>query len=78
MKRESAAPDDLPRELAEVRFSALYGDHVRELLGYAQGFKPSQIPDEGLLPRAEGLGCARWGLPVLPWKQRRQSERGDQ
>jgi hypothetical protein len=28
-----------------------------------------------LLPRAEGLGCARWGIPVLPWKQRRQSER---
>jgi hypothetical protein len=31
-----------------------------------------------LLPRAEGLGCARWGMPVLPWKQRRQSERRDQ
>ena len=31
-----------------------------------------------LLPRAEGLGCARWGLPVLPWKQRRQNERRDQ
>ncbi len=30
-----------------------------------------------LLPRAEGLGCARWGLPVLPWKQRRQRERGE-
>jgi hypothetical protein len=28
-----------------------------------------------LLPHAEGLGCARWGIPVLPWKQRRQSER---
>ncbi len=28
-----------------------------------------------LLPQAEALGCARWGLPVLPWKQRRQSER---
>jgi len=28
-----------------------------------------------LLPHAEGLGCARWGLPVLPWKQRRQRER---
>jgi hypothetical protein len=28
-----------------------------------------------LLPRAEGLGCARWGMPVLPWKQRRQNER---
>lgn len=31
-----------------------------------------------LLPRAEGLGCARWGLPVLPRKQRRQRERAVQ
>jgi hypothetical protein len=30
-----------------------------------------------LLPRAEGLGCARNGIPVLPWKQRLQRERGD-
>jgi hypothetical protein len=28
-----------------------------------------------LLPHAEGLGCARWGLPVLPRKQQRQRER---
>jgi hypothetical protein len=28
-----------------------------------------------LLPKAEGLGCARWGIPVLPWKQRRQDAR---
>jgi hypothetical protein len=28
-----------------------------------------------LLPHAEALGCARLGIPVLPWKQRRQSER---
>jgi hypothetical protein len=31
-----------------------------------------------LLPHAEGLGCAREGIPVLPWKQRRQRERRDQ
>ncbi len=30
-----------------------------------------------LLPQAEGLGCARWGMPVLPWKQRLQRERRD-
>lgn len=30
-----------------------------------------------LLPKAEGLGCARWGIPVLPWKQRLQRERRD-
>jgi hypothetical protein len=29
-----------------------------------------------LLPKAEGLGCAREGIPVLPWKQRRQREHG--
>ncbi len=28
-----------------------------------------------LLPQAEALGCARYGIPVLPWKQKRQSER---
>ena len=28
-----------------------------------------------LLPKAEGLGCAHQGIPVLPWKQRRQNER---
>lgn len=30
-----------------------------------------------LLPQAEALGCARWGMPVLPWKQRRQNERAE-
>jgi hypothetical protein len=29
-----------------------------------------------LLPHAEALGCARLGIPVLPWKQQRQNERG--
>jgi len=28
-----------------------------------------------LLPQAEALGCARHGIPVLPWKQRLQRER---
>jgi len=31
-----------------------------------------------LLPQAEALGCARWGVPVLPRKQRLQRERGGQ
>jgi RNA polymerase sigma-70 factor (ECF subfamily) len=35
MKRDSAVTEGLPRELAEVRFSELYRDHARELLGYA-------------------------------------------
>ncbi len=29
-----------------------------------------------VLPKAEGLGCARLGIPVLPWKMQRQRERG--
>jgi hypothetical protein len=29
-----------------------------------------------LLPKAEGLGCARLGIPVLPRKRKRQRERG--
>ncbi len=28
-----------------------------------------------LLPQAEALGCARWGMPLLPRKQRRQAQR---
>jgi hypothetical protein len=28
-----------------------------------------------ILPRVEELGCAREGIPVLPWKQRRQNQR---
>jgi hypothetical protein len=28
-----------------------------------------------VLPQVEALGCARDGIPVLPWKQRRQRER---
>ena len=31
-----------------------------------------------LLPQAEALGCARWGVPVLPRKQRLQRERREQ
>jgi hypothetical protein len=30
-----------------------------------------------LLAQAESLGCARDGLPLLPWKQRRQRERAN-
>jgi RNA polymerase sigma-70 factor, ECF subfamily len=44
MKRDSAVTKDLGRELAEVRFSSLYRDHARELLGYA--LRRSADPDE--------------------------------
>lgn len=29
-----------------------------------------------VLPKAEGLGCARLGIPLLPWKMKRQRENG--
>jgi hypothetical protein len=29
-----------------------------------------------LLPKAEGLGCARLGIPLLPRKMKRQREHG--
>ncbi len=35
MTGDSAVTDDLPRELARARFSDLYRDHARDLLGYA-------------------------------------------
>jgi RNA polymerase sigma factor (sigma-70 family) len=35
MSRNSTAEEGLPRELAEARFSRLYGDHEREILRYA-------------------------------------------
>lgn len=44
MKRDPAVTDDLPRKLAEVRFSDLYRDHARGLLGYA--LRRSADPDD--------------------------------
>jgi RNA polymerase sigma-70 factor, ECF subfamily len=35
MSQDSTMSDALPRELAEQRFSHLYRDHAREILGYA-------------------------------------------
>jgi RNA polymerase sigma-70 factor (ECF subfamily) len=35
MSRNSTVEEALPRELAEARFSRLYGDHEREILRYA-------------------------------------------
>jgi len=44
MTGDSAVTDDLPRELARARFSDLYRDHARDLLGYA--LRRSADPDE--------------------------------
>ncbi len=61
------ARDGEGRRLSGNGLGAGEGDAERRLgLERAQ---PSAVA------QAEGLGCARWGMPVLPWKQRRQSER---
>jgi hypothetical protein len=57
------------------------GDYP-ELVWQLAAAMPSGFWDWGphhwrLLPHAEGLGCARRGIPVLPWKQRRQNERAE-
>ena len=60
--------------LREMAKEGGYPDLVWQL---AAAMPSGEWPPRGwpLLPHAEGLGCARWGLPVLPWKQRRQEAR---
>jgi len=41
-----------------------------------QGYWDFRGQKRRLLAHAESLGCARLGLPLLPWKQQRQRERG--
>jgi hypothetical protein len=41
-----------------------------------QGYWDFRGQKRRLLAHAETLGCARMGLPLLPWKQQRQRERG--
>lgn len=59
------------REMAE---DGAYPNLVWQL---AAAMPSGEWPPRGwrLLPRAEGLGCAHLGIPVLPWKQKRQNER---
>jgi RNA polymerase sigma-70 factor (ECF subfamily) len=65
MKRESASTTDaLPRELAEVRFSALYREHMRELLGYA--LRRSSDPDDAADVVAETFLIAWRRLGEVP------------
>ena len=60
--------------LDEMARDGAYPEVVRELAAAM----PSGKGRRGwrLLPQAEALGCARQGIPVLPWKQRLQRERG--
>jgi len=62
--------------LREMAKDGGYPEVVRELAAdMPSGYWEWAGHRRPLLPRAEGLGCARWGIPVLPWKQKRQNER---
>jgi RNA polymerase sigma-70 factor (ECF subfamily) len=64
MRRDSAVTHNLPRELAEVRFSDLYRDHTRELLGYA--LRRSADPDDAADVVAETFLIAWRRLGEVP------------
>ncbi len=62
--------------LREMEKDGAYPDLVWELAAdMRRGYWEYAGRRHPLLPHAEGLGCARWGIPVLPWKQKRQDER---
>jgi RNA polymerase sigma-70 factor (ECF subfamily) len=60
----SAVTHDLPRDLAETRFSDLYRDHARELLGYA--LRRSADPDDAADVVAETFLVAWRRLGEVP------------
>ena len=64
MMRDSAVTGGLPRELAEARFSDLYRDHARELLGYA--LRRSADPDDAADVVAETFLIAWRRLGEVP------------
>jgi hypothetical protein len=62
--------------LAEMAKDGAYPETIWELAKeMPSGYWEWNGHRHPLLPRAEGLGCARWGIPVLPSKQRLQRER---
>jgi RNA polymerase sigma-70 factor (ECF subfamily) len=64
MTRDSAVTDDLPRKLAQQRFSDLYRSHARELLGYA--LRRSADPDDAADVVAETFLVAWRRLDQVP------------
>jgi hypothetical protein len=62
--------------LHEMAKEGAYPETVWELAAeMPSGFREYAGHRWRLLPQAEALGCARWGIPVLPRKQRLQRER---
>jgi RNA polymerase sigma factor (sigma-70 family) len=64
MPQESPLADALPRELAEQRFDRLYGEHAREILGYALRRCPD--PEDAADVVAETFLTAWRRLPDVP------------
>ncbi len=64
MNRNSAVDDALPRERAEARFSRLYQDHAREILGYA--LRRSADPEDAADVLAETFLVAWRRLDDVP------------
>lgn len=72
MGRDSAETDNLPRKLAEARFSDLYRDHARGLLGYALRRSPdpddaADVVAETFLIAWRRLGEVPVGAEARPW-----------
>lgn len=67
MRRDSAAREDLPSKLAEARFSQLYRDNARALLGYA--LRRSADPDDAADIVAETF--------LVAWRRLDQAPLGD-
>jgi RNA polymerase sigma-70 factor (ECF subfamily) len=68
MERESAVTEALPCQLAEMRFSDLYRDHARELLGYA--LRRSADPDDAADVVAETF--------LIAWRRLGEVPHGDE
>lgn len=61
--------------LREMEKDGAYPELIWELAAdMRRGYSEWNGHKRPLLPRAEGLGCARRGIPVLPWKQKRQNK----
>jgi hypothetical protein len=84
---DNGAKVEAERAMATFRRWPILREEAREEGGYPETLvklvasMPSGVWQYGphrwrLLPKAEGLGCARFGLPLLPRKQKLQRERG--
>jgi hypothetical protein len=84
---DNDAKVEAERAMATFRRWPILREEAREEGGYPETLvklvasMPSGVWQYGphrwrLLPKAEGLGCARLGLPLLPRKQKLQRERG--